>query len=150
MRCLKYSEVNLKRSDSYYIVGDIDLTLDWILDMIYRIGDDECDNVAEAIRSVGNNKITAIVPKLYSYKVGDELLSMSNLSNGEFVFLLGELARIYGEKMVIIVLVTQLSNRCLENFIKRYGKYDITIVVNDNKFDEYCNIYGCGVDLCVW
>lgn len=153
MKCLWFSEVYKELNGSRVdlnIVENEDFTDKWLVNAITSIKGDSKKNIIEALQTVGNMDINDILPETMRYKVGDKILSMTELATSEFIFLVGELSRIYNIRIIIVDLVGQLDNRNLEKFLKRYGSEDIWIVLRDGKMTEYDNIRGCGLRLCVW
>jgi hypothetical protein len=137
-------------NDVRNIVEDKDFTNKWLVNTLFNIPKSEYDNIAATLRAVGNKNIDGVELRQLSYFINGERLSLINLSTGEFVWLLGEIARICNCRVIIIDLVSQLDLDNLEAFISKYKDTDIWVVTDDNKRDMYSNIYGCGVYLCAW
>jgi hypothetical protein len=127
------------------IIDKKDYTVPWLQKCLVNINKDYYAEIADAIRSVGNNNINAVKLSEFKYVVDNQEVSLRYLSTGEFIFLLGEIATILDIPIVIINYLSQLSIRNIDVFIEKYNKSNIAVVFDDGKKEDFINMLGDGV-----
>jgi hypothetical protein len=137
----------LERKDEFgsNIIDCKDYTIPWLQKCLVSIDEKYYEEIADAIRSVGNDKINAVKLSEFKYVVDNQDVSLRYLSTGEFIFMLGEISTILDIPIVIINYLSQLSIRNIDIFIEKYNKSNIVAVFDDGKREDFINMLGDGV-----